>query len=150
MIYGLRRVSWMVPSLVRWRTVSFRPFKNTLLQLESIDWMDWLGIHITIYLQCCYHLCRDPAKSRRRYIFLAYITTNFILASLWFSSILVCVQNAFIDHSDFPGGPTAYYLSTYTSPITLLGVIATIVGNWSTDALLVSILYSTCKLTTPR
>lgn len=80
---------------------------------------------------------RSGASVVQRYAFLVFITTIFILGTLFYASNAQFTQLAFIDNRNIDGGPGAYEETMFSIPIDELGNVCAIMSTWLCDALLV-------------
>jgi hypothetical protein len=69
---------------------------------------------------------------------LAFVTVEFIAATLSMASHVEKSRLAFVVHRDYPGGPAMYQDETLHEPMSTLGLALLLVINWSSDGLLVS------------
>ncbi|RXW21895.1 hypothetical protein EST38_g3969 [Candolleomyces aberdarensis] len=70
-------------------------------------------------------------------VLLAFITVEFISATLSMASHVEKSRLAFVVHrDDYPGGPAAYQNETLHEPMSTLGLALLLVINWSSDGLL--------------
>ena len=97
------------------------------------------GYNVLLYVLCFQllwnHRKTDPQQS---YVYIGYLTVLLILGTLYVVSDTRLVELAYVDHADFPGGPVAYALQEYSSPIEQLGNASYVVTNWLADGLMVS------------
>jgi hypothetical protein len=79
-----------------------------------------------------------PRRGKSRRLLLAlYTFMLFGFGTIFTGMNINSSKVAFIDNRNFPGGPEAYVLSIYSSPIQLTPNIVFILANWMADALLV-------------
>lgn len=78
------------------------------------------------------------AKANETRFFLLYICCMFVLSTLYLVGSARFAQFTFIDDRNFPGGPSAYYVENFSTPIGFLGSICYAMENWFADGLLVS------------
>lgn len=97
------------------------------------------GTEVTLFAMTFWQLLhtRSAINSKRRYIFLAYISVIFILGTLFYASNAQFTQLAFIDNRNIQGGPGVYEETSFSIPIDELGNVCAIMSTWFCDALLV-------------
>ncbi|EIM80872.1 uncharacterized protein STEHIDRAFT_142727 [Stereum hirsutum FP-91666 SS1] len=96
------------------------------------------GTEVTLFAMTFWHLLRTRSgvNSKRKYIFLAYISVIFILGTLFYASNAQFTQLAFIDNRNITGGPGVYEETSFSIPIDELGNVCAIMSTWLCDALL--------------
>ena len=115
---------------------------HLLTMYSSIDnelgYGSYAGIHVALFI-LCFNCLWEAKKTRPRYAYawMTYITLLFLLGSLANAIDMRMSQMIFVDNRDFPGGPGAYAVTTYTVPINILCTAACVIGGWLQDALLV-------------
>ncbi|KXN81458.1 hypothetical protein AN958_04569 [Leucoagaricus sp. SymC.cos] len=72
---------------------------------------------------------------------LAYITFTTFCGGVYFASTSRVAQGSFVDFQDFPGGPYAYRLYTFSSKRNTVAVVAYFLATWMADAMLLWRLY---------
>lgn len=94
---------------------------------------------LVIFLQTISALLQNYKRTRLRLdgILLVYTFTVFALGTTFIGMNTRSLQLMFIDNREFPGGPTAYSLSQYSSPITVIPNACSIVAGWLADGFLV-------------
>ncbi|KAJ7642039.1 hypothetical protein FB45DRAFT_826301 [Roridomyces roridus] len=107
------------------------------------------GVVLALFAMCFYLLLKqmDGSNYRRSVFFLAYISIEFILASLFQGSIAKFVQLAFIENRNYPGGPAGFEANEFSIPVDRLGNVAFVLTNWFSDALVVwrcMVIYTDC------
>ncbi|KAF8838979.1 hypothetical protein BDN67DRAFT_970798 [Paxillus ammoniavirescens] len=99
------------------------------------------GIVMALFWLCFRNLwCRIKIKdaSRSRNIcFLVYICLMAVLGSLFLASNSKFTQLAFINHRDYPGGPSAYEQQMFSVGVDEIGNVSFTLANWLADSLLV-------------
>ncbi|KAF9464585.1 hypothetical protein BDZ94DRAFT_1256090 [Collybia nuda] len=88
------------------------------------------GIVFVVFLQIMHALLKKPApqasdSGRRKWPLIIYTVMD-----------LHSLQLMFVDNREFPGGPTAYALSQYGKPITVVPNVCAIVSDWLAAGLL--------------
>ncbi|KIK77840.1 hypothetical protein PAXRUDRAFT_165600 [Paxillus rubicundulus Ve08.2h10] len=79
---------------------------------------------------------RDVSR-RRNICFLVYICVMAVLGSLFLASNSQFTQLAFINHRNFPGGPSAYEQQMFSVGVDEIGNVSFTLANWLADSLLV-------------
>ncbi|KAH0831246.1 hypothetical protein J3R83DRAFT_13860 [Lanmaoa asiatica] len=95
------------------------------------------GIIVVLYLMCARSLwgqirSRDGAQTKNWFFFI-YVNFIFALSTLYVAANSKITQLGFIDHRDYPGGPSAYEINTSSPPLNT----AFVVSNWCADALMI-------------
>ncbi|KII90713.1 hypothetical protein PLICRDRAFT_542310 [Plicaturopsis crispa FD-325 SS-3] len=94
------------------------------------------GIHVTLFVTAL-QLLFFRQRKKADYIFLAYISINFILGTIGNAAdIKIRGEMAFIDFRDFPGGPSAYIMSQTTNPLAVMCHSTYLVSTWLQDGLI--------------
>lgn len=91
------------------------------------------GVHITLFI-----LCIRPLWRRKSRIYLAYIATLFVIATIAIGLQIWWTQVAFIDHHLYEGGPDKYLQDHVHSAQSLIVTALYVLLNWLADGLLVS------------
>jgi hypothetical protein len=103
------------------------------------------GIALTLYCICARtlfgQLGREANKLKTKLI-LVYITMITLCGGVYFASAARVVQRAYVDFHEFPGGPYAYTVFTFSSQENTIAVIAFFIVIGMADAMLVSAPYS--------
>ncbi|PPR06694.1 hypothetical protein CVT24_013027 [Panaeolus cyanescens] len=113
------------------------------------------GVALTLYILCMYALYHQLSSGRqkRQAIFnTVYITVLFATGTVYLAVNSRETQLAFVNNRNFPGGPSAYSVYTYSSPLNIGGAVAFFLTTWMNDALLVwrlSVLYRRAPFSTP-
>ncbi|THH13061.1 hypothetical protein EW146_g7118 [Bondarzewia mesenterica] len=98
------------------------------------------GASFVIFLQTMYALYQNQnLKSNRShldYILPVYTFIIFALGTAFIGMDMKSLQLMFIDNREYPGGPTAYSLSKYSSAITVVPNACSIVAGWLADGFL--------------
>ena len=71
-------------------------------------------------------------------VLISYITILFLLGTMLAIAWTILGDRAFAIEQGFPGGPTAYIESIYSSAIPVLGNASSFLARWLTDGLMVS------------
>lgn len=98
------------------------------------------GVVLTLFIMCFYLLIsrRTRSNSHRNIAFLIYITTMFIMGTLFMAACAEMTQLSFVDNRNYSGGPAQYESDMFSIPVDNLGNVAYVVANWLADGLLVS------------
>jgi len=98
------------------------------------------GIIFTLYCLCSwplYHQLRIPDKRRQAKFSLGYITLLFACSTILVGLNIRMIQLAYLNHSDFPGGPLLWEFShdPFTSAFQAIGGIVTLIIEGLTMAI---------------
>jgi hypothetical protein len=99
------------------------------------------GIAFTLYCICARNLISQIGSAphnRKAKILLAYITLTTLLGGIYFAGATRVVLGGYVDYRNFPGGPWAYRVYTFSSTENTVAVVAYFLVNWMADAMLVS------------
>ncbi|KAF8558655.1 hypothetical protein OG21DRAFT_1404750 [Imleria badia] len=95
------------------------------------------GVVVVLYVMCARSLwgrIRSREGGRRKnWFFFIYVNFIFALSTLYVASNSQITQLGFINHRDYPGGPSAYEINTSSIPLN----VAFVVSNWCADALMI-------------
>ncbi|KAH8109256.1 hypothetical protein DFH11DRAFT_1861577, partial [Phellopilus nigrolimitatus] len=96
------------------------------------------GVSFVVYLLTTYALLEARKRSRERldWTLLIYAFVMFSLGTIFIGMDIRALQLMFIDNRDFPGGPTAYALSNYSSATTVVPNACSIISGWLADGFL--------------
>ncbi|KAF9527836.1 hypothetical protein CPB83DRAFT_884029 [Crepidotus variabilis] len=97
------------------------------------------GVHLTLFILCFRALIRGQ-RTRSNRFFLFYICLMFTLGNIGNGLNIKLSQMSFIDHRDWPGGPSAYVVQT-TNILGLACNLTYIISSWLQDGLLVYRFY---------
>ncbi|KAF8549691.1 hypothetical protein OG21DRAFT_1469737 [Imleria badia] len=107
------------------------------------------GIVVVLYVMCARSLWGRirvrEGSPRRNWFFFIYVNSTFALSTLYVASNSQITQLGFINHRDYPGGPSAYEIDTASPPLN----VAFVVLNWCADALMIwrcIVVYKDSKL----
>ncbi|KAF5381201.1 hypothetical protein D9757_007863 [Collybiopsis confluens] len=100
------------------------------------------GAVLTLYILAFYILVSrlDQWNRRSHVALLAYITAQFILATLFQAANARFTQLAFINDRNFPGGPSGFEVNMFFIPIDMMGNASYIIANWLADGLLILVV----------
>lgn len=85
-----------------------------------------------------YTLAIRPRQSGpRKWPLIAYTILLFVLCSVYNCMNLNSLRLMFVDNRMKPGGPTAYALSEYGKPVTVIPNACAIIGDWLAAGFLV-------------
>jgi len=123
-------------------------FERTLLIGSFLGCMAW-GIQLATYGAATYFLSTKLNQLRRlqRSILssgalMVYMTILLAMSTTYVGTNIQANVDMYISHRDDPGGPLAYALATFNSPMVLVGNnICPVISIFLTDALLVWRLY---------
>ncbi|KAF8439731.1 hypothetical protein L210DRAFT_3401674 [Boletus edulis BED1] len=106
------------------------------------------GIIVVLYVMCARSTwSRIRSKndgSKKNWFFFVYVNLLFALSTLYVASNSQITQLGFINHRDYPGGPSAFEINTSSAPLN----VAFVVLNWCADALMIwrcIVVYRDCK-----
>lgn len=131
-------------------STSLSIFMKTTLLLEALDLVSnttilgtFYGIIFTLYCLCArslYLQLLKPDERRQAKFTLAYISLLFACTTAFLALNARFVQLAYINHSDFPGGPLEYEdsLDSSTKPYVISGGILDLIVKVATMAIQVS------------
>jgi len=96
------------------------------------------GAMFVIFFMTMYELLRSPRRneSGRSWILIAYSVVMFCLGLVFISMDLASQLLGFVDNRNFPGGPTAYSISQYSKPITVIPNACFVIAGWLADGFL--------------
>ncbi|KAH8109253.1 hypothetical protein DFH11DRAFT_1843271 [Phellopilus nigrolimitatus] len=96
------------------------------------------GVSFVVFLLTTYALLEARKRSQERldWTLLIYTCMMFSLGTIFIGMSMRSFQLMFIDNRDFPGGPTAYALSQYSSAITIVPNACSIISGWLADGFL--------------
>ncbi|KAH7929042.1 hypothetical protein BV22DRAFT_1029854 [Leucogyrophana mollusca] len=97
------------------------------------------GIVLTLYTICVYFFHQDlktKRKPKKTWLYLAYLSVMFVLATLYLVSSARTIQLAYVNHRYYGAGPAAYDLLIFSEPITILGSATYVITNVMSDALI--------------
>lgn len=97
------------------------------------------GVELTLFVMCFALLIRqmNSANRKRQYCLLAFITSIFMLGTIFMGANARFTQLEFIEDRNYPGGPGAYGQAMFMAPDGMATSIAFVVGNWIMDGFLV-------------
>lgn len=98
------------------------------------------GIMLTVAALCVYGMLQAIQRSTRTRtsLYFVYISVLIILSTLYTASASRMVNLAYVDHRDYPGGPSVYAALLYSDPINVMGNISFTITTWLVDGLIVS------------
>lgn len=101
------------------------------------------GCHLVLYLICFQALLatKNVLNRRRVWIWLAYISSMFVLATLGNAFNLKLNELAFVDDRTGPEGPVGYLNTHFNNFFQVARLVASIVNGFFQDMLLVSDAY---------
>ncbi|KAJ7699276.1 hypothetical protein B0H17DRAFT_1006214 [Mycena rosella] len=90
------------------------------------------GIAISLFLQAMYLLIDGPPRrhEKRNIPLISYTVVLFALGTVFVGMDLNSLKLMFVYNRNAPGGPTAYALSQYGKPITVVPNAAAIINDW--------------------
>ncbi|KAF9527837.1 hypothetical protein CPB83DRAFT_767901 [Crepidotus variabilis] len=97
------------------------------------------GVHLTLFILCFKALAQGQ-RTRSNRFFLFYICLMFLLGNIGNGLNIKLTQMSFIDHRDWPGGPSAYLVQT-TNVLGIACNITYIISSWLQDGLLLYRFY---------
>lgn len=97
------------------------------------------GVEVALFALCFKLVVNqmDRRNWRKKAGLLVFVTVLFILATIDIYGVSAGIQQAFIKHRDYPGGPGVYEMATYWEPVGELGTMTRVISNWLMDLLLV-------------
>ncbi|KAI0311178.1 hypothetical protein OF83DRAFT_779726 [Amylostereum chailletii] len=78
------------------------------------------GIQLVMYVACAKYLWIQRKKRKHSLFMLGYITTIFVVESIFVGVQARTVQISYIDNRNYPGGPWAYFLATQNLPVNVM------------------------------
>ncbi|KAF9030282.1 hypothetical protein BJ165DRAFT_1535735 [Panaeolus papilionaceus] len=97
------------------------------------------GIVVTLYAICAQSLIqqiRTSVRKKQAAYSLAYISVMVIMGTIYCACSARQAQLEYVNFRNFPGGPSAYSLFIFDTPIFIVGDSAYFVASWMNDALL--------------
>ncbi|KAF9029960.1 hypothetical protein BJ165DRAFT_1578145, partial [Panaeolus papilionaceus] len=110
---------------------------------------------VTLYVICAQALIqqmRSGVRKKQATWSLVYITVMVIMGTIYEACSARQTQLEYVNFRNFPGGPSAYSLFIFDTPVFIVGDSAYFVASWMNDALLLwrlSVLYRGSRLFTP-
>ncbi|PPR06714.1 hypothetical protein CVT24_013034 [Panaeolus cyanescens] len=98
------------------------------------------GVVLTLYLVCVYALIQQFRAGIRKNQAIwsgVYITIMFALGTVYCAVNSRITQLAYVNFRNFPGGPAAFAVFVFSTPINIAGAAAFFITSWMNDALLV-------------
>ncbi|KAJ7912541.1 hypothetical protein B0H13DRAFT_2007145 [Mycena leptocephala] len=92
------------------------------------------GILFTLTAQTLLAFLQLP-REKIPWRWVVYVTVMFILASLGLAGDAKFNQMTWIDDRNFPGGPNAFTVAFYSTPVDMMAFIACIIMSWMADGL---------------
>ncbi|KAJ7032812.1 hypothetical protein C8F04DRAFT_1040212 [Mycena alexandri] len=92
------------------------------------------GILFTITAQALLLFLQLP-KDKIPRLLIAYVIAMFILASVGFGGNAKFNEMTYIDNRNFPGGPNAYTVAFYSTPVNMMAFAAYTLMSWMADGL---------------
>ncbi|KAF8905669.1 hypothetical protein CPB85DRAFT_1376752 [Mucidula mucida] len=95
------------------------------------------GIQAILYFMLMHKLltARKGANTRRNTGLIIYITTIFILGTLYVAGLFEFTQQSFIDGRNIPGGPNVYEEIMFSIPIDMLANVGMVLLSWMCDVI---------------
>jgi len=97
------------------------------------------GIEMALFA-ICIKLLRGQVQNHNLRVkrgSIAFMLVLFVLSTICLFSCSAFAHLAFIDHRNFPGGPSAYEVAMFGKATNQVGMVAMVIGNWLMDLLLV-------------
>ncbi|KAG1871321.1 hypothetical protein DFJ58DRAFT_763319 [Suillus subalutaceus] len=109
------------------------------------------GIDVALYSMCFHLLFRQMNRMnyKKHLPLLLYITTTFILSTLFMAALADFTQLAFIQYRDYPGGPNAFENEMFGIPVDNLGNVCGFLTMMLSDGLVVwrcMVIYRGCMV----
>jgi hypothetical protein len=109
------------------------------------------GIDVALYFMCFHLLFRQMNRMnyKEHLPLLVYITTTFILSTLFMAALADFTQLAFIQYRDYPGGPNAFENNMFGIPVDNLGNVCGFLTMFLSDGLVVwrcMVIYRGCMV----
>ncbi|KAF8491920.1 hypothetical protein JB92DRAFT_3004859 [Gautieria morchelliformis] len=95
------------------------------------------GVHATLFFMCLSLLLKVRKKDpKRSWVFVAYITINFVLGSIGNGANIRFNEMIFVGNRDYPGGPNAFFMQQNSCWVNMVSYGVFIVNTWTQDGLL--------------
>jgi hypothetical protein len=94
------------------------------------------GMTVVLFFHCMQALLWPRAHGPPKYYLVIYTFVLFSLGTIFVALNLRSSVLAFIDNRNFPGGPEAYALSVYSSPLIITPNVCFVISNLLADGLL--------------
>ncbi|KAG2039752.1 hypothetical protein BDR03DRAFT_991702 [Suillus americanus] len=109
------------------------------------------GIDVALYFMCFHLLFRQMNRMnyKKHLPLLIYITTTFILSTLFMAALADFTQLAFIQYRNYPGGPNAFENEMFGIPVDTLGNVSGFLTMMLSDGLVVwrcMVIYRGCAV----
>ncbi|KAG2068827.1 hypothetical protein BDR04DRAFT_1056343 [Suillus decipiens] len=109
------------------------------------------GIDVALYFMCFHLLLRQMNRTnyKKHLPLLIYISTTFILSTLFMAALANFTQLAFIQYRDYPGGPNAFENTMFGIPVDNLGNVCGFLTMILSDGLVVwrcMVIYRGCMV----
>ena len=94
------------------------------------------GIEFVLYFMACYllwiHRNRNDPEKKKKVLFIVYISTIFVLSTLYTAGLFEFTQESFVNGRNIPGGPNGFENEMFSLPIDMLANVMVIV-TWLCD-----------------
>ncbi|KAG1739263.1 hypothetical protein EDB19DRAFT_1828845 [Suillus lakei] len=139
-------------------TSSWTPDESSKTLLAEKGWLQGTvvsavayGINVALYFMCFHLLFRQMNRTnyKKHLPLLVYITTTFILSTLFMAALADFTQLAFIQDRNYPGGPNAFENDMFAIPVDNLGNVSGLVTMLLSDGLVVwrcMVIYRGCRV----
>ncbi|KII87189.1 hypothetical protein PLICRDRAFT_176971 [Plicaturopsis crispa FD-325 SS-3] len=93
------------------------------------------GVQVTLAIMAA-RLLFARQKTRSDYTFLAYLSIISIIGGIANATNIKSAEMTFIDNTNYPGGPSAYFVQQSSNAVVVLCNSISIVGSWFQDGLM--------------
>ncbi|KAG2341050.1 hypothetical protein BDR05DRAFT_914832 [Suillus weaverae] len=137
---------------------SWTPDESSATLLAEKGWLQGTvvsavayGVDVALYFMCFHLLLRQMNRTnyKKHLPLLMYITTTFILSTLFMAALANFTQLAFIQYRDYPGGPNAFENNMFGIPVDNLGNVCGFLTMILSDGLVVwrcMVIYRGCMV----
>ncbi|KAF9051286.1 hypothetical protein BJ165DRAFT_1340990 [Panaeolus papilionaceus] len=97
------------------------------------------GVALTLFCICVHSLVqqfRAGSRKKQAIYSLVYISVMFIFGTIYCAVNSREAQLEYVNFRNFPGGPAAYAIFIFSTPLNVVGAVAFFVTGWMNDALL--------------
>lgn len=109
-----------------------------------------IGLALALCIQSCYYLLKPGHRQLRNYFYALYCILLMVLYSIAMTSNFILGQFMWINHRDVPDGPPGYFAAHVLDWYNTFGSAASVALVFTTDSLMVSVLYSIICITLTR
>ncbi|KAF7297455.1 hypothetical protein MIND_00979200 [Mycena indigotica] len=125
-------------------TGSYRPDESAVEIFSEHTWLQGAflaaiayGIEAVLFFMSARLLwvarSKDEGTERRNLILIGYISTIYVLGTLYMAGLFQFTQLSFIDNRNIPGGPNQYENIMFSLPIDMLANVIMVLLTWMCD-----------------